>query len=70
VWMRPGERTLARGPSPAYSSARCSQRACTAGRKELEAEGGLQTVPWYGPGLGVTLDRDFVESRTTRVETD
>ena len=37
--------------------------------QELEAEDGLQTVPSHGPGLGVTLDRDFVESRTTRVET-
>jgi O-succinylbenzoate synthase len=37
--------------------------------QELEAENGLQTVPADGPGLGVTLDRAFVEARTTRVET-
>jgi O-succinylbenzoate synthase len=35
----------------------------------LEAVNGLQTVPNDGPGLGVTLDRSFVEARTTRVET-
>jgi O-succinylbenzoate synthase len=37
--------------------------------QELEAADGRQTVPSDGPGLGVTLDRGFVESRTTRVET-
>ena len=34
----------------------------------LEAVDGLQQVPADGPGLGVTLDRDFVEGKTTRVE--
>ncbi len=35
----------------------------------LEAKNGVQTVPADGPGLGVTLDRAFVEARTARVET-
>ena len=35
----------------------------------LEATDGMQVVPSDGPGLGVTLDRSFVEARTTRVET-
>lgn len=34
----------------------------------LEAVDGLQRVPSDGPGLGVTLDRDFVETRTTRID--
>lgn len=32
----------------------------------LEAVDGLQRVPHEGPGLGVTLDREWVESRATR----
>ncbi len=35
----------------------------------LEAVDGLQRVPDAGPGLGVTLDRDWIEGRTVRSET-
>lgn len=67
--MHPVERTLARIPSLAHSSARCSPSARTAGLEEIEAGDGLQSVPSDGPVLGVTLDRAFVESRTARAET-
>lgn len=35
----------------------------------LEARGGVQTVPAEGPGLGVTLDLDWLEERTAHVRT-
>lgn len=35
----------------------------------LEAVDGVQTVPEHAPGIGVTLNRAFVEERTVRLET-
>jgi O-succinylbenzoate synthase len=35
----------------------------------LEAVDGVQTVPEHAPGIGVTLNRAFVDERTVRLET-
>lgn len=54
-------------PGDTSSASRYWQRDLI--EQPLEAKNGVQTVPSDGPGLGVTLDRGFVESRTARVET-